>query len=79
MQDLAWKFGTNWASTHHEGDLLGRLRLPAHHVDAAAEDEQTQRQRCQDPHLHTEDVADVVGGQIAEHTHYQHCVLKTHA
>lgn len=78
MQDLVWKQGTYWASTHHEGDLLAGLRLPVDHEDAATEDEETHRQRCKDPHLHTKDGADVVCGEIADHTHYQHCGLRVH-
>ncbi len=73
------KTKTYRAATHHEGDLLARLRLPADHEDAAAEDEETHEQRCQDPHLHTEDGADVVRGEIADHAHHHHCGSETHA
>ena len=61
------------ASTHHEGDLLAGLRLPADHDHAASEDEETHAQRRQDPHLRTEDAADVVRGEIADHAHNRHC------
>lgn len=60
------------AATHHEGDLLVGLRLPADHEDAAAEDEQAHAQQHQDPRLHTQDGADVVRGEIADHAHHQH-------
>lgn len=64
------------AATHHKGDSLAGLRLSADHEDAAAEHEETQSQQGQDPHLHVEDAVDVVGGEIAHHTHQQHCDWK---
>lgn len=65
-------------STHHEGDLLAGLRLPANHQDAGAEDEETHGQQHQDPHLHSQDGADVVGGEVADHTHHQHWDMQSH-
>lgn len=66
-----------WAATHHKGDLLAGLRLPADHVDAATEEEETHGQRCQDPHFHANDGVIVVCGEIAGHAHQQHCGLRT--
>lgn len=64
--------------THHEGDFLASLRLPADHYDASAEDKETHGQQCQDPHFCTKDWTDAVRGEIAEHTHRQHCGLRKH-
>lgn len=61
------------AGAHHEGDLLAGLRLPPDQKDAAAEEQQAHGQQHQDPHLCSEDGADVVLGEIAKHTHHDHC------
>lgn len=60
------------AATHHEGDLLGGLRLPADHQDAAAEDEETRGQQRQDPGLRRTKRLKVIGGEIADDAHDHH-------
>lgn len=72
---LVWTWNISILSSYHEGDFLAGLRLPADHEDAAAEDEKGHGQQRQAPHLHAEDGVDVVGGDVADHTHDQHCGL----
>lgn len=66
------------AATYHEGDLLGGLRLPADHEHAGAEDKETHGQQRQNPHFQTNDWVKVVGGEIADDTHCNHCSWRKH-
>lgn len=61
------------AATHHEGDLLAGLRLPADQEDAAAEEDEAQGHQRQGPRLRSKDGADLVSSQVAERTHDHHC------
>lgn len=70
-QNLNARFSS--ASSYHEGDLLGGLRLPADHQDAAAEDEETHGQQHQDPDLQRAKGLKVICGEIADDTHDHHC------